>query len=375
MSDVADTGSNPAGSEAQVSDAGQSSPAPAPSQGDQGQQQQEAVPSSREALAKAMTAVAGQQQDGQQQQQPTVKEENRDPLTGKFTPKAKAPVAGQPQDQQQQQATDPQAPKPVTPPTRFTKAAQEAWAQTPEPVRVEVERAITELTQGIEKYRQGAEAFEPLRPYHELAQQYGVEMKDALANYVELDHMWSQNAVQAFFLTCQKTNVNPQTLIQEVVNAITGQPQQADPRDHVIAELQNRLAQIEGNVGQVRQTFEQQQFNQVYNANLQQVQSFMADKPYFNDLIPSMTEMVQKGFATNLSDAYEKAVRLNPEISAKIEADKAVRTANNRQPGSNPKANLSITGSPSSAGSTLAAKPAGSNREAVQRAIAQVGGF
>ena len=83
-----------------------------------------------------------------------------------------------------------------------------------------------------------------------------------------------------------------------------------------------------------------------------------------------MTQMVETKFAKDLSDAYDKAVRLNPEVFARIEADKAARQP--KQPASNAKAALSITGTPQG-GSNPTTKPAGSPREALQRAFAQLG--
>jgi hypothetical protein len=371
MSDV-DAGSNPASTnESAVADVAPGASTPSTGVETPATPSSDAPPvSAREALTKAFAAV-----DTPEGEKPAANVgDNRDPVTGKFTAKTAVADPAKPVATADQLQTEP-ALKPIdvadAPPSRFTKPAQAEWAKLPPVVKQEVKRLETELTQGIEKYRTDAEAFQPMRPYHDLAKQYGVKIEDAMANYVKLDHAWASDPVQAFFQTCQKTKVDPQQLVQAVVNAMTGQPQQqADPRDTQISAMAQELAAIKGEVGQVKQTYEQSIFQQHYNAQLNEVSNFAANHPYFNELMPTITDMVEKKFATDLSDAYEKAVRLNPEIAAKIEADNAAKVAPKTN-GSNPKANLSITGAPSM-GSNPATKPAGSPREALERAFASL---
>jgi len=262
----------------------------------------------------------------------------------------------------------------VTPPTRFAKPAQEAWAQTPEPVRAEVERAIGELTQGIERYKAEASAFEPIRKYDEMARASGTTLDKALANYTGIEAGLRQDPIAGTMQIWRNIGIDPHAMVQALVAQVSGQPASTGVSPEIaalhgqIAEMQRRL---ETEVGSVKQTFEQQQLAAKQRDAQAAVDKFASDHPYFDELSDPIAQMIETGFAKDLSDAYEKAIRLNPEISAKIEADK--QPPKQPDPAQTRKANLSITGTPSAGSNPTTRKPAGSTREALQGAFAQVG--
>ena len=354
MSDDANAGSNPVASETApveqapvVTEPAQTEPV-------------NDVPSktARESLEKAFAKVT--EPDAKPADKP------RD-AAGKFAPKEKIEV--DPNKTVTENLTD-ATKQALAPPSRFAKQAQTDWALAPESVKTEVARLEKELTQGLEKYKSAAEAFEPMRQYHDLAQQHGVKLEHAMQNYLALDHMWATDPIQGFLQTCTKARIDPQALINAVVNGGQLQRGQPDPRDGIIQNLSREIASLKEDFGGVKQTVQQTQQQHAYNQTLNEIQAFAKDHPYFEDLLPAMTEMVETKFAKDLSDAYDKAVRLSPEVSAKLEADKAARQP--KQPGSNPKAALSITGTPAG-GSNPTTKPAGSAREALTRSFASLG--
>lgn len=354
MSDEASAPSNGA-SEAVTIDAGQVT-APAASE-------PSSVPSARDALEQALASVA---QDGETQ--PQADGRNRDPATGRFAPKA-ADAAPQGEQVEQPAAETPSA-STVPVPSRFTAEAKAEWDKAPEAVRQEVARMERELVAGIEKYREAAEAFEPMRPFHQLAQQFNVKLEDAIHTYVTLDQLWSSDPITAFIQTCQRTKNDPMQLIA----ALTGQ-QQVNGNDPLmalhrqIAQQQQLIAQLHSQVTGVAQTFEQQQVQSAQRQVLSEIDAFAKDHPHLEALMPTMTDLINGKIAKNLSEAYEKAVRLTPEIAAKIDADKAPK----QPPASNAKAALSITGTPQSGSNPATRKPAGSAREALQDAFSQLG--
>src|SRR5574343_331077 len=96
--------------------------------------------------------------------------------------------------------------------------------------------------------------------------------------------------------------------------------------------------------------------------------------PYFEDLSADISHMLETGFAKDLSDAYQKAARLNTEVADRIAKDKAAKDAAKTPQQPDPaqtreKAAKSITGSPSSASNASTRKPPGSAREAVSNAF------
>ncbi|KEY05144.1 hypothetical protein [Brucella inopinata] len=64
-------------------------------------------------------------------------------------------------------------------PQRFHDVAKQEWANTPESVRAEVHRSISELENGLNKYRQSHEKYEAIREYDDMA------MPEQVANAFE----------------------------------------------------------------------------------------------------------------------------------------------------------------------------------------------
>lgn len=253
------------------------------------------------------------------------------------------------------------APKPA--PQRFTKPAQEAWAATPEPVRVEVERAIGELQAGIEKYKGAAEAFEPIRQFHEMAQKSGTTLDAALNSYVGIENLLRSDPVSGL----RAIGENMGWSLDQMVAILSGQAPVPQPRGDSpeVAALKAELQQLREQVGGVTQTFQQQRETEV----LRSVESFATQNPYFDEVADDIHQMLSTGFAKDLPDAYAKAIRLNPDISARIAAEKAKTTAPQTR-----KAGQFITGSPNPGSNPTTKATPGSPRQAIDSAFDRVFG-
>lgn len=358
MSDEANTASNAVSESAPVNDA-------APAQTEQPVekvQEEKPASSAREAVERAIAKVRAQPDESKETEKPS---RVRDEATGKFAKADAKPEAKQPV---QQQAVDPAST--LKAPPRFAKAAQDAWAQTPEPVRQEVERALNELTQGHQKYKESAEAFEPIRKFHNMAMQSGTTLEKALTAFVGIETAWRQNPAQGFVAVCQNMGVDTRQMLQAVAQGLQGQPTQVQSSQEVLA-LRQQLAQFEQKFGTLEKTFtETQQQTKQHDAE-KTVEAFAKDHTHFDEVADSIADMLDTGFAKDLPDAYAKAIRLNPEVLAKIEQEK--NTAKPDPAHTREKAAKSITGSPSSGSTPEARKPAGSSREAVSNAFAQLG--
>jgi hypothetical protein len=73
---------------------------------------------------------------------------------------------------------------------------REQWAKTPEAVRVEVLRAHQELLAGFKKHRPGAERFEEIREFHELAESQGKKLADVMRAYVSMENALRNEATR-----------------------------------------------------------------------------------------------------------------------------------------------------------------------------------
>lgn len=374
MSDVANASSNEASENVSVSSDQVSSDAP-----DEQSSEPKPSGSTREALERALATVEPQPQ----QQATDGKPRERTP-DGKFAPNVKQVELqpgkpGEPVkvvDAAQQQPLQQQVPGQA--PSRFTKAAQEAWATTPEPVKVEVERAITELTQGIEKYKGDAEAHQPFKQFAELAKQNNVEPVNALRNYVEIDRLLASDPLNGLLQVCQKTNINPVAAAQAILKQYGGPQEQGGPPEiaqlqQIIGQLNNEIAGLKGQFGNFTQTYQQQQQQAHYNSHEQAVISFAADKPYFAEIAPTIERLLATGFTASLQEAHDAALRLNPEVQSRIEQSRTAQAAQPDPAQTQAKASKSITGTPSNGSNPATRKASGSPRESINNAFAQLG--
>jgi hypothetical protein len=294
---------------------------------------------------------------------------NRDPNrdeSGRFKAKGEQPAQTAEQPAQatekpadaQEAAPAPATPAAPTPPSRLSKAAQEAWSQAPDVLRAEVVRMQTELEAGLEKYRVEAKAFEPLRPFDEMARQGGTTLDKALSAYVNMENLIRQDPVRGMMEVCKNAGIDP----RQIGEALMGQ-QPSGGASPEVAALKAEIAALKQEVTGVSSTFKQRDA-------LSTVQEFAAKHEHFEILAPSIEEMLRTGYAKDLQDAYAKALKLNADmLPAKAEpppqpTEPAPHTR---------KASLSVTGTPAAGSNPASRKPAGSTREILAHRFAQVG--
>jgi hypothetical protein len=255
-------------------------------------------------------------------------------------------------------------------PTRFSEDAKKEWATTPEPVRRETERAIKELTDGFQKYKQSAERDQGLNEFHEMAQKSGTDVKTALSKYTALEGLLRSDPIKGLAEVFNNLGISP----REYAAHIMGQTpdQVGSQQDATIRELKQELAAIKQQVGGVTQTIEQQR----HQSTLTEINKFAADNPRFEELADDIAFFMQSGRAKDLPEAYQLAERLNPAPAGQAkDAAPAASSAAQAEPPVHPdKGQKSINGAPS-AGSTPAGKKRASKSldEALDRAFGAVG--
>jgi hypothetical protein len=335
--------------------------------------------SAREALTRAFAKVDGPALENAKPETGSKDDRPRD-ATGKFVPTQKDAVDAKAPEVKPDLVQADVKPPVITPdvpqaPERFTKAAKDAWAQTPEPVRAETARALGELTRGIEKYKVSADAYEPIRPFDEYARQRGGSLAASLQNMQQFDAALQQGAVpQAFTQLCQLYNLNPAAVGQALAGGTTQGQSETAALLQRNAQLEQQLASHNNKFKEFEQFMVEQRtapINELIN-------KASSEKPFFKLLEPAIYEILSSDGATGtdpgsrLEAAYDAALKQYPQLVSAIEAEKAAKAqpdpAQTRQ-----KANLSITGSPSTGSNPTARKTAGSAREALQSAFSQVG--
>ena len=165
---------------------------------------------------------------------------------------------------------------------------------------------------------------EVVSPYLQTIQGMGLDAPKAVKALLEADHLLrntnGQEKLQLFSRLAQQYGVN--------LNDVNFQ-QGVDP---TIYALQNELNNVRGEVNGWKQQQEQAQNQQL----LGEIEKFSTKAEHFEEARPTMIQLLQSGVAQTLEDAYEKAVRLDPDlfdsvqVSKQAELDNAKRVAADR---------------------------------------------
>lgn len=298
----------------------------------------------------------------------TKPQQSRNP-DGKFAPREVA-AEGEGAEAAPSPAT---APKPTSfpeAPKRFSTDAHSSWKDTPEAVRAETHRAFREMEAGIEKYRPDAEEYAKVKPFADLAKNQGTTLQEAMSRYVGMERKLATDFVGGLELLCQ----NKGTSLRAVAAQIMGQkPDEVSARqDQTVAGLRQQIAQLQQMVTGVTKTVEQQRTD----ATQQQVEAFakQAGHERFEELAQDISFFLKSGRATDLTQAYDLAERLNPAPARTTAAPPPASVPETPTPAAQTrKGSLATHGAPSSGSDPATRKPPSSARDAVRRALAQVG--
>lgn len=249
------------------------------------------------------------------------------------------------------------APSKFAPPDRFSADAKVAWEQAPEPVKAEVNRAITELTNGIEKYKQD---FEPYRAFDQRLKAEGQTFEQVLGHYTGMEQLLAQDPVRGLDQICR----NLGTSLEDVARHVLGQPQdeRSTQSNNIIAGLQHELQQVKAQLTQFSRTAEEQ----AVAASMREVSEFAKANPRVDELAEDIKFFLEAGRAKTLADAYQMADRLNPAPSAPapVQPAPAAQTRPVR---------TSISGAPASGSTPGARTKSASIDDALNRAMDTAG--
>lgn len=310
--------------------------------------------SPREALEKAFGEVDKDETPKDAPKEATTGEDGRARgPDGKFVAKDTAET---PDDAKEPEKTEAVKAPVSEPPSRFSADAKAQWEKAPESVRGEINRAITELETGLQ---QKTQQLEPLKPFFDMAQQHGVTVHETLGRYINMEQALAANPRQGMELLAR----NFGKTLPDFLAEITGQEQQGQEgdKDRQILDLQQKVDSLTSQFGQINQTVQQQR----QDGAVQTVQQFAAENPRFDELAPEIKRLLETGYATELSEAYDLAERLNPAPQP------AVPTAPS-QP-AQPRVAKSVTGAPGAGSNPSSVAPSKSISESLSRAFGAAG--
>jgi hypothetical protein len=202
------------------------------------------------------------------------------------------------------------------PPASWKKDYHEIWQKADPKMQEYAWQREEQMRAGVEPLlskAQFADAMqEAIQPYMTTIQGLGLSPDKAVAALMDADHKLRNSDPQTklayFQQLAQSYGIN--------LGAMQGQagqmPQQTvDPN---VWALQNELNKVRGEV----MGWKQQQEMVENQSLLSEINQFSLKAEYFEDVRPTMIQLLQSGVAQTLEDAYDKAVRLDPNLFEQV---------------------------------------------------------
>ena len=240
------------------------------------------------------------------------------------------------------------------PPASWKPEYHAAWSTVDDRVKeythqreAQMKAGTDQMMEGVDNWRAKAkyadQMQEVLNPYMNTIQGLGIDAPKAVKALMEADHALRysnpQEKHQYFARLAQSYGVD--------LNNMGNLPQQM-PVDPTIFALQNELNNVRGEVQGWKQAQEQQQ-NQ---ALLGEINIFSQKAEYFEEARPVMIQLLQSGVAKDLDDAYQKALRLDPNLFESVQASKQAELDTSKRAAANKAAKSARAAAVSVRGST-----------------------
>lgn len=252
------------------------------------------------------------------QEQPTEEAvDRRELLAQQFSEAEAAPEEPVPVETQAAEEPEPEPEEPkiwAKPPSSWKKDYHDAWETVDPKVREYIWQREDETRAGIEPLKTKAQFAEQVQkaaePYMQTIQSLGVDLPTAVGALMDADHNLRYGNPQ------QKRAYLMQLAQQYGVSlGDTGDFPQEAPADPYISQLQQELYGLKSEIVGWKQ-----QQEAVQNQTLQaEIEEFSSQAEFFEDAKPTMITLLQSGVATTLQDAYEKAIRLDNDLFARVQ--------------------------------------------------------
>lgn len=238
----------------------------------------------------------------------------------------------------------------------WKKEAQEELSKIPASTQKYIQEREEQFHKGIEQYKNAANFAKSIdnsiKPYREYLQQLNVTPEVAFTNLLKTEKTLRTGTigekVEMFQKLAHDYGINLETLA-----SVPFDPQLA----HYKAQLEWTQSQL-----QASENFKQSQEDaQVYSV----IDDFGQQHEHFEDVRLTMADLLDNGLASDLNDAYAKAVRLNDDVFSKVQTKNANQAAKAAKA-----AAVSVKGSP--VGVKTQALPK-TTEDAVRWAMAQHG--
>lgn len=238
---------------------------------------------------------------------------------GKFQAKVAAPGAPEATQVPGQSQAAPPAPAPlvIEAPQSWPADVKGKWAALPPDIQKYVSDREGEVhkkfTTDGERLNVLSAIEQATAPFAERLREVGVPQHEYFRNLMSFDVGLKQDPLGAVRALEAYTGLNFAQLSQYAGQQ--PQPGQQPVPQH--AQHDPRLNALHNQV----QTLQKQNEDARLSAATQQINEFKAGKPHFDKVEPLMSQLIAGGVAKGLQDAYEQAIKIDPDVSAALAAE------------------------------------------------------
>lgn len=240
--------------------------------------------------------------------------QNRD-TSGKFV--AKESVLGAPVPKggevTPQAASPPEEPLWKRPPASWKKDFHDVWAGADPRMQQYAYQREEQMRAGIEPLLPKAQLADAItkvsEPFMNTIRGMGIDLPTAVEGLMKADHQLRtlpyQQKIQYLAGIAKSYGID----LGQMAPAVQG-AQQQPAQDPNFYALQNELVSLKGEIG----SWKQQQEAAQEALTLSEINKFAPTVEHFEEVRPTMIQLLQSGVADDLPDAYKKAIRLNDEL-------------------------------------------------------------
>lgn len=225
-----------------------------------------------------------------------------------------APEEAKPEGQPSpEEAPAPEADPLAEPPKTWRKEAAAVWANLPPEARAEVLKREEDIFKGIEAYKADAHFGKSLKgalaPYMPILQQYNIDPAAQVQGLMQAHYTLATGSPEQKAVLFQKL---AQDYGVDLGQLAAFEPPYTDP---AVKALQAELNGVKSQLSAAEQARAQ-----ALQKDLEkQIETFAADpaNAHFKDVANDMVVLLEKGVCKTLSEAYERAIWMNPAVRAK----------------------------------------------------------
>ena len=270
------------------------------------------------------------------------------------------------QETQSIQETQEEKPRP-NPFHSWKKEAAAELEKLPENVQKHIIEREAQFHKGLDQYREAANFAKSIdksiSPFKDYLNEMQVTPEDAFKNLLKTEQTLRRGTPQQKIEMMQKLVHDYQIDLGALINT---------PFDPNLMNLRNQLEWTQSQL-QSSQDFKQSH----EDAQIQgTISDFGQQHEHFEDVRLTMADLLEKGLAENLEDAYAKAVRLNDDVFQKVQAQQLANSKTSQLNQANQAAKaakqaaVQVKGSPTGVKNMAAPK---TTEDAVRMAMLQLG--